>query len=369
MLPDTSDICQAGRRAARPSIQFRTRQSMAKKQPTEKQEQPEERQQAQSAPKKGKGQAINEARQPSQEQAQEQTGQPADQTETPQPGADRTHFEGLGRQWAVLVGDPAALMPQIVGTVLHSGGTRPDWQRKSNTEELVLMAWPADEPLRAGVIMRGPVEGDLKPATAMPLMEGLPNDLLVDQTVLWGTGVEGHVGVTMIEGRNPLWFYDPLFFRDKEDLTPGVTHTFVLAGLALGLRRALLDEMTITQGPRYEIYAAAWLDENPGRTRLDVPPLKVDLKGKKIITPGRNFCEYEVRNTIMSVDKTRMDKVEVYLLGMEFGFDDREPLRIMVYAPQHLLEGYEPKVGDEVDAYLWLQGRVMDMPVGEGPVQ
>lgn len=284
-------------------------------------------------------------------------------------GADRTHFEGLGRQWAVLVGDPAALMPQIVGTVLHSGGTRQSWQRKSSQEELVLMAWPADQPLRAGVIMRGPVEGELKPATAMPLMEGLPNDLLVDQVMPWASGVEGHVGVTMIEGRNPMWFYDPLFFRDKEDLTPGVTHTFVLSGLAMGMRKALLDEMTITQGPRYEMYAAAWLEENPGKTRLDVPPLKIDLKDKKIITPGRNFCEYEIRNSIMSVDKATLDKLDVYLLGMEFGFDDREPLRLMVYVPKHLLGDYEPKVGDEVDAYLWLQGRVMDMDTGEAQPQ
>ena len=37
-------------------------------------------------------------------------------------------------------------------------------------------------------------------------------------------------------------------------------HTFLLAGLALGLRKALLDEITITQGVRYEAYAEAWFD-------------------------------------------------------------------------------------------------------------
>ena len=54
-----------------------------------------------------------------------------------------------------------------------------------------------------------------------------------------------------------MWFYDPLYGRDKDDLTPGITHTFLLAGLAFGLCKALLDEITITQGVRYEAYAEA----------------------------------------------------------------------------------------------------------------
>lgn len=52
--------------------------------------------------------------------------------------------------------------------------------------------------------------------------------------------------------------------RDKDDLTPGVTHTFVLAGLAYGLRKAMLDEITITQGKRYEAYAGAPNTDQPG---------------------------------------------------------------------------------------------------------
>ena len=37
-----------------------------------------------------------------------------------------------------------------------------------------------------------------------------------------------------------MWFYDPLYLRDKDDLTPGITHTFSLAGLCFALRKALL---------------------------------------------------------------------------------------------------------------------------------
>lgn len=302
-------------------------------------------------------------------------------------GADRGHNQGLGRQWAVLVGNPEALMPQIVGTVLQGGATRAQWQVTAKGQEYALMAWPQDEPLRAAVVMRGPEGGDLRPAVATPLLDGAPNDFTVDEVYPFDSGAEANVGVEVVEGGKPLWFYTPLYFRDREDLTPGVTHTFVLAGLALGLRRALLDEITITQGPDYEAHAALWLEHNPGKSRLDVPPLKISVKGQKIIMPGRCFAEYELRNSISRVETTHLDKTECYILHMFFPFGKggaperaavdalgggeqvRPPIYLVVYVPKHLCGEYEPKVGDEVDAYVWLQGRILDVPIEQQEVR
>ena len=55
---------------------------------------------------------------------------------------------------------------------------------------------------------------------------------------------------------------------------------------------------------------------------------------------------------------------QVYL---SFPFDDRQPLRLPVYASKMVLGEYEPAVGDEVDAYVWLQGRIID--IDQGPQQ
>ncbi len=272
----------------------------------------------------------------------------------------RTHFEGLGRQWALLVGNPAALMPQIVGTVVQGGGTREAWQRKDANQETILMAWPENEPIRAAVVMQGETEGQLKPVTSVPFLDGFPNDLTVEESYAWQTGVEGHVGAGVTEDDSPLWFYNPLFFRDKEDLTPGVTHTFSLAGLAYGVRRALIDEMTITQGPVYEKYATTWLEANPDKGRLDVPTLKINLAGKQIIMPGRNFCEYEIRSTILEVDTAKLENTEVYMLRVAFPLPDRKPLHVIIYAPKHLFKDFEPKENMDIDAYVWLQGRIAD---------
>ena len=173
--------------------------------------------------------------------------------------------------------------------------------------------------------------------------------------------------MSMIEGKNPMWFYDPLYLRDKDDLTPGVTQTFLLSGLAIALRKALLDDVNITQGPQYEAWAAQWLAENPGKTRLDVPPLKISMTGRQLIMPGRRFAEYQVRTKVERVDDVKLEKMDIKVLYVRFPFDQRPDMVLPIYASKMVLRDYDPQEGDEVDAYVWLQGRVIDMD--ESPAQ
>lgn len=197
--------------------------------------------------------------------------------------------------------------------------------------------------------------------------KALPNDLTVEDIHPWSQGGGANVAVSMIEGKNPMWFYDPLYLRDKDDLTPGVTQTFLLSGLAIALRKALLDDVNITQGPQYEAWAAQWLAENPGKTRLDVPPLKISMTGRQLIMPGRRFAEYQVRTKVERVDDVKLEKMDIKVLYVRFPFDQRPDMVLPIYASKMVLRDYDPQEGDEVDAYVWLQGRVIDMD--ESPAQ
>ncbi|MDD4700936.1 MAG: hypothetical protein PHI96_01825 [Desulfovibrio sp.] len=293
----------------------------------------------------------------------------ADAHETAQAeGKNRIHYEGLGDAWGVLTGqNPAEIMGQIVSTVLHEGGTRPSWQWKQGSTDHILMAWPKEQPLRAAVLVVGEEGDKLTPVTAVPLLDGLPNDVMVDGVYPWENGMGANVAVSMIEGKNPMWFFDPLYNRDKSDLTPGVTHTFLISGLAFAIRKALLDTMTITHGAQYEAYAEQWLEANPGKGRLDVPPLQVDVSDRHMIMPGRNFCEYQMRAVIEEVEDYQLDKMPVKALYLNFPFENRQPLRLVIYASKMVLGDLEPEAGQAIDAYIWLQGRIID--IDEGPQQ
>ena len=277
-------------------------------------------------------------------------------------GRNRTHFEGLGDAWGVLTGqNPAHVVPQVLGTVLSEGGTRPAWRWKRKNVEQALMAWPKDQPIRAAALFAGTEGERMYPKNVLPLLEGLPNDLTVEAVHPWENGFCANVAVSMQEDKNPMWFCDPLYTRDQDDLTPGVTHTFLLSGLAFHIRKALLDELTITQGPRYEAYAEAWLGENPGKSRLDIPPLKIDVAGKHIILPGRNFAEYQIRAMVEKVQDCQLERMPVKILYFRFPFENRPPLLLPLYVSQLTLNGLDPREGMEVDAYIWLQGRIIDL--------
>lgn len=296
--------------------------------------------------------------------------QPADGAETQAHAEEnaRVHHEGLGDAWAVLTGrNPAEIMGQIVSTVLHEGGTRPSWQWKHGGKDHIMMAWPQDQPVRASVLMAGEEGEKLDPVSAVPLLDGLPNDLTVEGVFPWQNGLGANVAVSMIEGKNPMWFFDPLYGRDKNDLTPEITHTFLLAGLAFAVRKALLDHMTITQGPQYEAHAEAWLEANPGKGRLDVPPLQVDVSDRHMIMPGRNFCEYQMRAVIEEVQDYQLEKMPVKALYVTFPFENRPSMRLVIYASKMILGDFEPEAGQAIDAYIWLQGRVIDFD--QGPQQ
>ena len=175
------------------------------------------------------------------------------------------HEELLVKPWSVLVNNLKEL-PYVMKVVVDEGGTRPIWHAKDGNQENFVMAWPKEPLLRAGIIVGGEAEGKLEPKAIFPFMEGYPNTLRIETTYAWKNGLEGEVGCFAGESEQILWFYDPLFFRDhKIDLTEGIEQTFYLSGLCLGLRRALLDEITVTSGPYYEVHAEKWLKENPAK--------------------------------------------------------------------------------------------------------
>ena len=151
----------------------------------------------------------------------------------------------MGDQWFAL-GVGTKDIPGVISTTLEFGGSRPVWEMKNEEVERMLMAWPSDSLLLSSVLVAGKTEGRLAPVAVAPLMEGFSNTLTIRKTHAWKGGHAGEI-MASPEDFPPLWFYDPLFFRDTEGEVEGKTCEFLLSGLCYGSRRALLDELTVTE--------------------------------------------------------------------------------------------------------------------------
>lgn len=273
------------------------------------------------------------------------------------------HAEHMKKQWVVIMKDMKNI-PHLMGIIAEKGGTRPCWTQNTKKNDRMLLAWPQNSFFRAAIIVSGAPQSKLVPDTVFPFLEGIPNTLRVEDTYPWKNGVEGEVSAAVGDTNEKVWFYDPLYFRDREvDLTEGVDQLFYISGLCYGIRPALLDELTVTQGPQYEAYAAAWLNENLEKTRLDVPALKVNLRGERILMAEPVCSEYQARAVVQDPELMTFGEgdmeINVYRFVVTFGKENF--IHIMMYAPESTcINGYVPKTGDEVDLMFWMQGRIAD---------
>lgn len=278
------------------------------------------------------------------------------------------HLESMGDKWVALGVDPKNING-VINVTLELGGTRPVWGVKDENIERMVMAWPNEGLLRSSVTLAGAPEGQLSAVAVSPLMEGFTNEMIFKSAYGWKGGHAGEI-LAQHEGSGlTLCFYDPLYFRDVEGLADGAKRKFYISGLCYGMRRALLDELTITEGPHYEKHAKEWMIANPDKSRLDVPALKISLKGRTLVDATDNYCEYQCRANIFDVDSFDFGPGDaakkIYRFGIALG-NPESPLYAIIYVPAaRLAKGYEPKEGDDVDMVFWMQGRIADAPLTE----
>ncbi len=279
------------------------------------------------------------------------------------------HNESVFDKWMPLLTDVKAEAPGVMQTVVAKGGTREAWKHIEDNTETFLMAYPAENYVRAAAVLQGPVDGQLEGMHLIPLLEGIPNTLLMLDAKPWQNKVAGDVLVHNPAIEKSFWLHNPLYFRDREKLQPESVHSIKLAGLVYFAGKAMLDDMTITQGPNYEEHAMQYLADNPGKTRLDVPPLKISLAGKQIIGLGRSACEYQARMTVKNLeefefgpegvdgDTSAMRKMYSFIVNLG---TEEQPMYVVLYASETICKDIELKEGMEIDAYFWLQGRIDD---------
>jgi hypothetical protein len=91
-------------------------------------------------------------------------------------------------------------------------------------------------------------------------------------------------------------------------------------------------------------------------------PVEIHMTGASIFLPkggDENPDDAQFQGVIDALDSFEHDGQRIYRMEMVVMRPDDEEFRIAVFASEYVLDGYVPRLGEDVEGILWLQGRVI----------
>jgi len=189
--------------------------------------------------------------------------------------------------------------------------------------------------------------------------EGVTHTITIDRIFPWKNSIESVIEAQLHKG-GMIWFFDPFFYRNKDEYPIGRQIEVRIAGLAYMLRKAETNELEITEGPMLEIHRQQILKHDPEADVSTITSVPVSMKGASIFLPNdAKNGDAEIRMTIKHVDYLDVDGKEFCRILGTFMKREEQTFDTYIYAAPHVLKDYRPEVGDDIEALVWMQGYLL----------
>ena len=191
------------------------------------------------------------------------------------------------------------------------------------------------------------------------LRDGNRHQVTIEQVDPWEYGIEGWIRVRVTTNEIALAFFDARYYAGSAALQPGETVELSLAGLAYMLEPSPQSSFEINQGLFWEMEKQRRLDE--GASPEDAArPVTIVTAGMAAFLPrsGDECDEAEFQGVIESIEQFSYNGSPLYRLEIVVLRADDEAFKIPVFASQHALKGYIPRLGEDVRGVMWLQGYI-----------
>ncbi|QSZ68224.1 hypothetical protein RJ40_12330 [Methanofollis aquaemaris] len=237
-----------------------------------------------------------------------------------------------GSHWDTLVTSESEIQASIIDALEHPG----DLKMVEKGRRTVLAAQSGGDPLKTCSVV---VDQEL--CTGYPyITEGIVHDVEVEGVEEWMNEVEGQVRGHI--GEAWLAFFDTRYFMNREKYLNGGRYRFSLSALAYQLRRA-----------------------NPGTVAgPDGRALSLEHMAAYLPFQNGDVDDFVFQTVVRQVKELTFGTRTVYQITAPLfrqmhgeGHDDVE---IMLYAAEHVTDGYVPAVGDPISGVMWLQGHLVE---------
>ena len=191
-------------------------------------------------------------------------------------------------------------------------------------------------------------------------LDGVVQHVTIDRIDPWEYGIEGWIHAK-VEGASSISFFDTMYFAGSDQLASGQEIEVSFAGLAYWLRPIQMRSFEIKEGPMWEMERERRLKN--GESEKDASrPVEIHMTGASIFLPRggeETPDDAQFQGVIEQLDSFDHDGQKIYRMEMVVMRPDDGEFRIAVFASEHVLDGYVPQLGEDVEGILWLQGRII----------
>jgi hypothetical protein len=125
----------------------------------------------------------------------------------------------------------------------------------------------------------------------------------------------------------------------------------------------------ITEGPTLEMEKRRRLEEDPNTDVSQITYVEFSMAEMRALIPRENEVDAEFQSVVEDVSFFTMEDTLVCKMRVVLTRPNDEDFAALLYATEHVLNGYRPKKGDSIRGVLWLQGypiRPVDDPANWG---
>ena len=195
------------------------------------------------------------------------------------------------------------------------------------------------------------------------VLDGSPAEVTISKVEPWKYGIEGWVHGCVTSEEASICFFDTMYFAGTAGLTEGEVVTYQLAGLAYWLRPIQMRSFEVSEGGMWEVEKQRRLEAGESLEEAS-RPVQLHLTGAAIFLPhggdGDARDDVQFQGVIEAIDSFEHDGQKIYRMNMVLMRPGDEEFRMPVYASERALEGYVPRLGEDVEGVMWVQGRRID---------
>ncbi|MDX2082079.1 MAG: hypothetical protein SFU53_14940 [Terrimicrobiaceae bacterium] len=274
---------------------------------------------------------------------------------------------GHGSHWESVTGSAEDAIKEWIPTVIQKGTMVgestflfDDGEYPPRLEKCFGIVYPGDSMRFLALIstnsLSDPKSNFLFSAFPFP-HDGPVNSIEIDSVEDWCNPIEGIVEGTT-KGGASVSFFDPFYFLNKSRYRNGDSADFIITALAYRLQPCEQQEIQIDGGPLLEEERKRVLEQNPDADVTEIKSVSVSLEEACWLMSTDVKDDFEFRGIPESVEPLKVGGVKFYKVTMVLIRPDDIDFRVAVYASEAILGGFVPRVGQSIEGFLWLQGRL-----------